>query len=311
MPTPRPTEPGDLPALSELYAEGFGRPWSLAEWEWKYRRLPGEARSLVVEDAGGVLRAHVGALALPARWSGGEGLLWQLTDFVGRGAGLHPPLVRAGRRLLADLPRDGDLPWIFGFPSHRHLALGERVFGYRPLAPVEWWQAELPPASGPVAPLLTGDSPGPGAEAAWGACGGLGVRRTAAFLSWRYTARPERYYRFYTPLGSGSQAAAASPGAFAVTAFAGPVATLAELWLPPGSDGEGFLRAVAADLRELGLESWRAWPAPGQEGLLGGLGLRPSGERVPRGCRGRDGGATATAALAASLYHPPGDYDLV
>jgi hypothetical protein len=311
VPTPRPTEPGDLPALSELYAEGFGRPWSLAEWEWKYRRLPGEARSFVVEDAEGRLCAHVGALALPARWRGGEGLLWQLTDFVGRGAGLHPPLVRAGRRLLADLPRDADLPWIFGFPSYRHLALGERVFGYRPLAPAEWWQAALPPAGGgTVAPLLTGDSPGPGAEAAWEACGGLGVRRTAAFLSWRYTARPERYYRFYAPVSSGSRADA-SLSAFAVAAFAGPVATLAELWLPRGTDGEGFLRAVAADLRELGLERWRAWPAPGQEGLLGGLGLRPSGELVPRGCRGREGGGEATAALAASLYHPPGDYDLV
>ena len=306
MSTPRPTAPGDLPALSDLYAEGFGRSWSPEEWEWKYRRLPGEARSVVVEDAEGLLRAHVGALALPARWTGGEGVLWQLTDFVARGAGLHPPLVRAGRALLADLPRIGDLPWIFGFPSARHLSLGERVFGYHPLAPAEWWAGELPAplAAGDATALEIGDAPGPGAEAAWEACGGLGVRRSAAFLSWRYHARPERYYRFYAPAGD-------SAGALAVAAFAGPLVTLAELWLPPGTDGEAFLRAVASDLRATGLHRWRAWPAPGQERALGALGLRPSGETVPRGCRGPAGAGPETVGYAASLYHPPGDWDLV
>jgi hypothetical protein len=305
VPSIRPTAPGDLPALSELYAEGFGRPWSLDEWEWKYRRLPGEARSLVAVGAAGGLLAHVGALALPARWRGGEGPLWQLTDFVGRAGGLLPPLVRAGRELLADLPRAGDLPWIFGFPSERHLALGERAFAYHRLPPVEWWEGELPrPPAGDVALLATGDAPGSGAEAAWEACGGLGVRRSAAFLSWRYHARPERYYRFYAP-------ADAPAGGLAVAAFAGRAAALAELWLPSASEGDGaaFLRAVAADLRAAGLVRWRAWPSPPQQAALRALGMRPGGELVPRGCRGRAAGETV--ALAASLYHPPGDYDLV
>src|SRR5262249_48661352 len=114
----RPTRDGDLPALSGFLSRRFGRPFPVAEWEWKYLRLPGEARSHVAL-AGGEIVAHAGALCLPARWRGGEGGIWQLADFAGetgRG-GLRPPLVTLGRGLLADLPRAGDAPWIFGFPS--------------------------------------------------------------------------------------------------------------------------------------------------------------------------------------------------
>jgi hypothetical protein len=156
-----------------------------------------------------------------------------------------------------------------------------------------------------VVRLAVGDAPGSGAEAAWEACGGLGVRRTPGFLSWRYTARPHRYYRFYAP-------AHAPEEGLAVAAFHGDQAALAELWLPPGSGGEPFLRAVAGDLRAAGIGRWRAWPAPGDAPLLRELGMRPAGEWVPRGCRGAVGGpGSETVARAASLYHPPGDYDLV
>jgi len=62
----RATEPADLPALSALFEHGFGHPLSLAAWEWKYRHLPGEGRSLVAVAAG-ELAAHCGAVKLPAR----------------------------------------------------------------------------------------------------------------------------------------------------------------------------------------------------------------------------------------------------
>jgi len=298
----RPTTHSDLPGLSALYAEGFGRELTAEEWEWKYRRLPGEARSVVAVADGEVL-AHAGAYALAARWRGGEGPAWQLADFVGRPRGLRPPLVVAGRALLADLPRSGDLPAIFGFPSVRHLELGERVFGYRWLSPIVPWEGPIPTVvAGEVEPS---DVAGDWAEAVWEACSVAGVRRTAAFLNWRYCARPERYYRVYRLRAGGRDG-------LAVAAFVGTAAWLAELWLPPGADWSAPLLGVAADLRASGLTSWRAWPQPAGVQELQRLGMAPLDEAVPCGCRGRrsDDGAEVVA-LARSLYYSMGDHDMV
>jgi hypothetical protein len=350
----RPTTPADLPALSALFADRFGHGLTPEEWHWKYRQIPGEGRSLVaVEPGTGTVLAHAGALALPARWPGGEGPIWQLVDFAGttRHRGLRAALVDLGRTLLADLPRPGDAPWIFGFPSERHFRLGERVFGYRPLTEIEPLAGELspsppwppsptrtPPArergeeekeevsgfsgravvplsreggvrvgegSGVRARLETGDLFGDWAEAIWERCGGLGVRRSAAFLNWRYYARPQRYYRFYRMFSEGT-----GEEAFVVFAFVGEEAQAAEAWLPASGQWLDALLAVAADLRASGLRSWRFWPGL-DPGLAAALGLRPTGERQFVGCRGRSSGGPDPAAAAVGFPYSMGDYDLV
>jgi hypothetical protein len=300
----RPTAPEDLPALADFFAGRFGHAWTPEEWTWKYRALPGEARSLLAVGEDGEILAHAGALCLPARlMNGRDAGIWQLVDFAGtpRRRGLRPALVELGRQLLAGLPRDGDAPWIFGFPSERHFRLGERVFGYRPLTVVEELTGLIPedflaPAGAEIA---AGDSCGPWAEAAWEACGIASVRRSAAFLNWRYYARPHRYYRFYRMISEDSEA-------LAVFAFVGDEAWAAELWLPPGAEWYPALLAVAADLRAAGLRRWRFWPA----GSLARLGLAPSGVRRVIGCRGRPDGEDPAAAAAGFLY-AMGDYDLV
>jgi hypothetical protein len=305
----RPTAPEDLPALAGFFADRFGRAWTPEEWTWKYRTLPGEARSLLAVGEDGEILAHAGALCLPARLpvlpglpGGRDAGLWQLVDFAGtpRRRGLRPALVELGRRLLAGLPRDGDAPWIFGFPSERHFRLGERVFGYRPLAVVEELTGPIPesPVPGGVE-IAAGDSCGPWAEAVWEACGVSSVRRSASFLNWRYYARPHRYYRFYRMISEGAEG-------LAVFAFVGDEAWAAELWLPPGAEWYPALLAVAADLRAAGLHRWRFWPADS----LARLGLAPSGERRFIGCRGRPGGEDPAVAAAGFLY-AMGDYDLV
>jgi hypothetical protein len=307
----RATAPADLPALAELFLRSFGHPLSAAEWEWKYRRLPGEGRSAVAVDGGGRVLAHAGALRLEARWSGGEGGIWQLADFAGSpgGHGLRPPLVELGRWLLADLPGAGEAPWIFGFPSRRHFRLGQRVFGYLPLARWRELAGELTPvaeaarAAGtdrlPAAPT---DRPWKGAESVWEACGVQGVRRSEAFLAWRYWSRPDRYYRFYRLSGGGAEG-------LAVFAFVGAEARAAELWLPPGGHWRGALGAVAADLHRSGLRRWRFWPpAGGGEEALRDLGLAP-GEEVFAGCRGAVGAPDPRPA-AAGFHYAMGDYDV-
>ena len=309
----RATAPEDLPALTGFFAERFGRPWTPEEWTWKYGTFPGEARSwlaVLAEDDGEIL-AHAGALRLPARWRGAETGVWTLVDWAGTSRrGLRPPLVDLGRRLLADLPRAGDAPWIFGFPSERHFRLGERVFGYKPLADFMELAGDIP--EGTAMALRSGDSCGDWAEAVWEACGVDGVRRSAAFLNWRYYARPHRYYRFYRLESRGIEG-------LAVFAFVGEEAWAAELWLPVGEEWEWYpyLLAVAADLRAAGLRRWRFWPPPpglGLEEVLARLGLRPTAERRFIGCRGGTGGtdpANDPIESARGFYYAMGDYDLV
>ncbi len=291
----RPTGPEDLPALAAFFTERFGHVWTPADWAWKYRAFPGEARSWLALDRGEIL-AHAGALRLAVRWRGRETGIWALVDWAGISRrGLRPPLVDLGRLLLADLPRAEDAPWIFGFPSERHFRLGERVFGYKPLADFTELAGDIPAGTGP--PLDTADSAGDWAEAVWEACGVEGVRRSAAFLNWRYHARPGRYYRFYRLASKGA-------GGLAVFAFVGEEAWGAELWLPPGGEWYSSLLAVAADLRAAGLRRWRFWPPPpglALEGTLARLGLQAAGERRFIGCRGE---------AARGFYYAMGDYDL-
>jgi hypothetical protein len=295
--------------LVAFLSDRFGRVWTREEWEWKYRSLPGEARSLVAIGAAGSVLAHAGALCLPAQWRGRTAGIWQLVDFAGtsRRPGLRPAVVELGRTLLADLPRAGDLPWIFGFPSARHFRLGERTFGYRPLAELAELGGAIPGEPAPRGIRVeVGDSCDDGAGAVWEACEVAGVRRSAAFLNWRYHARPHRYYRFYRLASGGGEG-------LAVFAFVAEEAWAAELWLPAGDDWRPSLLAVAADLRASGLTRWRFWPPSAglrTGGLLASLGLRPTGERRFIGCRGRSAEEDPAAAAAGFVY-AMGDWDLV
>lgn len=326
----RDTAPDDLPSLAGLFEDRFGHPITPEEWHWKYARLPGEARSRVAVDATGRIVAHAGALGLAASLDpagGPDRTIWQLTDWAGSAAagGLRPPLVELGQDLLADLPRAGDAPWIFGFPSERHFRLGRHVFGYRPLPAIMPLGGRLSDAVGPAAAALAGaveasDHAGAWSERAWAACGIPSVRRSAAFLNWRYHARPGRYYRVYRIRPAGP------PGGIdglAVFAFVAALARGAELWLPvvPGGGNDGAearqrwragLMAVARDLAAAGLERWELWPPPGADlgPLLEELGLAGTGEAVFMGCRGRRGSEGGPSPADPRFHYSMGDYDL-
>lgn len=233
--------------------------------------------------------------------------MWSLVDFVGRreGSGLRPPLVVAGRRLLADLPRPGDVPWNYGFPSRRHFELGQRVFGYQPVRELRRWSGPLTRGRLDRQQVEAVEVCGPWVEAVWEACGAYGIRRSAEYLNWRYWARPERYYRSY-------RLHAGELEGLVVAAFVGRDAWLAELWLPPGASWGRCLESVAEDLRQSGMERWCAWPPPpalGGEELLGSLGMEPEAETVILGCRGRKGARVADEV--AQMTFTMGDHDIV
>ncbi len=329
------TQERDLAGVDELFAKGFGHGLSRAAWEWKYRAIPGEARSAVAVAEDGRVLAHAGAIGLPARWrgsrdSGGRGdLLWQTVDFVAtpRGGGLRPPVVPLMQWIIEDLPRPGDTPWIIGFPNPRNRRLTERILRSGRLGGIRRWVGELAavePAQreeGGEVWIESGDScsieapgggssdggaedldPGGWAERVWRACGVHGVRRDAAFLNWRYHARPERYYRFYRLSASGVDG-------LVVVAFCGTEAAVTELWLPPGGAWTGGLAAIAADLRAAGLARWQFWMAPPGTGWLEGLGLVEA-EEIHLAYRGRVGQDLAElTGPAQDFYYGMGDFD--
>ena len=303
----RPTRAADLPSLSRLFDARFGHPLTAEEWTWKYQQLPGEGRSVVAVDGAGVVVAHAGALSLPARWGGGTAAIWQLTDFVGtpRSRGLRPPLVELGRLLLDDLPRAGEAPWIYGFPSERHFRLGQRVFGYVPLTRIQEWSGEVgavPRGQQAAVELSVSDSTTVGVPELGGIGESCGVLRTREFLNWRYWARPARYYRFY-------RAELPSGEALLVFSFVGTEARAAEVWLPRGEGTEALLSAVACDLSESGISSWSFWESPNLTAVdLTRLGLAPHVD-VFVGVRGRRDLPPPLAEARAFCYRM-GDYDL-
>ena len=141
-------------------------------------------------------------------------------------------------------------------------------------------------------------------SALWESLRLTGVRRSQAFLDWRYYARPGRYYRFYRLRRRGAEG-------FAVFGYAGEEASAAELWLPEGEGGADLLAATAADLRGLGMRSWTFWPPDARHAaLVERVGARAADESVFAGCRGRLGEAHPET-LAGDFTLAMGDYDLV
>ena len=298
---------GDVAGLAALYRAAFGYEPPEGFWSWKYGAVPGESRQRIALS-GGVVVAHAGALGLPARWAHGDGIAWQLVDFMGStaGGGLRSAMVDAGRDLLADLPRAGDVPFVFGFPSSRHFRLGARAFGYRPWREIPIYRGALPAEEstpGDVEVEVT-EQAGAWSSTVWERLRLTGVCRSQAFLDWRYYARPGRYYRFYRLRRRDTEG-------FAVFGYAGEEASAAELWLPEGGDGADLLAAAAADLRGLGMRNWAFWPPDAlHAALVERVGARAAGETVFAGCRGRPGEAHPET-LAGDFTLAMGDYDLV
>ncbi|MEM7048246.1 MAG: hypothetical protein AAF604_01245 [Acidobacteriota bacterium] len=302
----RDTGEAELAGLDALFRDRFGHPFDAESWDWKYRRTPGSAISRVAVDEAGEVLAHAGALAFPAHWRGGSGLLWSVVDIAGRtgkGQGLRPPMLDLLGGILDELPHSGDFPWVTGFPNRRHYQLGRRAFDYVAVATkVPLW-GELPTAPPRQAGAEPQDTCPPEAEAIWTACDLGGVVRSGTFLNWRYYARPSRYYRFYR-LSSGSLMG------LAVFAFVGPEAWAAELWLPAGGDWYDALLAVAGDLRRAGIERWRFWPSADavQQRVLERLSLRKVPKEETLVCWQ---GPVDRALSDFGLYFSMGDHDAV
>ena len=234
---------------------------------------------------------------------GGSGDLAALTG-LGRhdpARGLWPPLVRARPLLLADLPREGDAPWIFGFPSERHFRLGERFSATGRSRPSRSSPARSRDAGARGRrDLKTGDSAATGPRRRGRPAGSTGSAAPPPSSTGAISAS--------SPLLPLLPARPAPVEGFAVFAFVGEEAWAAELWLPPGGEWYPSLLAVAADLRAAGLRRWRFWPPPPGTGWTAfsppwGAGRGSAGSSAAAGA---PSGADDPVAAAAGFFYAMG-----
>ena len=257
----RPTAPADLPALADFFADRFGHPSTPEEWAWKYRSLPGEARSLLAVDAGGVPRSHprprrralpAGPLAGAASW--GSGSSWT-GPAPPAGAACGRPWSSSAAGSWPTSRATATPPGSSAFPASATSgsASGSSATG-------RWRSSRSSPVPCPRLPApaggdRAGDSCGDWAAAAWEACGVAGSAGRPPSSTGATTPGPGATTGSTGSLPRGSRG-------FAVFAFVGDEAWGAELWLPPGGEWYPPLLAVAADLRAAGLRRWRFWPPP-------------------------------------------------
>lgn len=113
-------EPGDEHGICRLFGEVFGKPMSLEQWRWKYRRSPfGEALNLVALNSEGEIIGHYGCQPLPFQCRGIAYKAGQLTDGMlkkeYRGKGLFLELCR---KLFQACDETG-FRLLFVFPTER------------------------------------------------------------------------------------------------------------------------------------------------------------------------------------------------
>jgi len=225
----------------------FGEARPPEVWRQIYRDSPdGSVGVICLNDANAVV-GHYGATLHRVAGMGRDGAVFgQLRDVF-----THPAVRGAGTgrsSLFARMGQDfhgrfggRDIDVLFGFGSDRHVRLGARLLGYRRLAGLEAWAREVPPPGHVAAARLGALVPvarfSEEVDALWAqrpAILAMAVPRTAAFLNWRFTPRPNRsYHGFrYDSFLAGGMAGYAIVAQDADARQAGAEARLADFRLP-------------------------------------------------------------------------------
>lgn len=209
----------DILRACELFQQVFGHAVDVNAWRWKYQHGPRIAGFNIVARApdGSQLLGHVGASAFHGRWGGQNVVMVQVADVM-----VHPQ-ARSGhqpanlyRRLMSTLQAEvhrvlGDQPTVlYGFPGERPSKLGQRVGLYRSLyfcaehslpgsssarsgwswrlrghqvQQVPWSQADTWVTALAQQPQHAYTQPV--------------IRKTTAYLLWRYATNPHHSYQLW------------------------------------------------------------------------------------------------------------------
>lgn len=211
------------------------------------------------------------------RLDGDERLLYSVGDVAtdpavrGLGRGVYRDMARAFYEAVGAR----GVPFCFGFPNARALAISHRLVGSRTLFPIR--EVAVPVEAFPAAPAgaFAGDAAGPDLEALWERARraiGQGAVRDRLRVNWRFHARPTRYYRMvWIGALNGAPSGASEPGpsvrGWAVLSVVGDRALVADFLAEGESDWSGVLpdlfAAAAHEARRLGARRLVFWETPG------------------------------------------------
>jgi hypothetical protein len=268
----------DAPGIRALFARVFSKELPAEEWEWKYARNPDGWLGVVALADGRIVGNYSGCGTL-FRLGGSERLAYAIGDVA------TDPAVRqlGGRRgvfaemtaaFYAEVERRG-LPFCFGFPNDRALAVSHRFAGTESLRPVVERRVPCAAFEEPPAGFSAGDAAPETFDALWVAASRTlpaAAVRDRGRVNWRFHARPTRYYRMVWREVSGAMTC------WAALSVLGEEAVVAE-YLGAAADGSDLpilfagAAAEAARLGALRLVFWETEGGPGAAAVRALAGL--------------------------------------
>ncbi|MEP6767382.1 MAG: GNAT family N-acetyltransferase [Acidobacteriota bacterium] len=299
----------DAPGIRRLFTRTFGAELSEAEWLWKFEHDPDGWYGVVAEEHGEIVGNYAG-WGMRFRLDGQETLLYSVGDVAtDPGArGLGRAVYRAMAGAFYETVRARGVPFCFGFPNARALAISHRLIGSRTLFPIR--EVRVAVSAFPPRPAGTGagDFAGEAFDPLWDTARAeipSGAVRDRARANWRFHARPTRYYRMVW-IGS------APMTSWAALSVVGDRALVADWLCVSGGPGlPELLSAAAAEASTLGAREIVLWESPGGPGREAIS--RLPGERADAGfpliVRSFDD--EAASRFAATVHLVPALYDLI
>jgi hypothetical protein len=301
----------DAPGIRSLFCRVFEKEMPAEEWDWKYKRNPDGWLGTVAVMDGEIVGSYSGC-GMKFLLGDSERLAYAIGDVA-----THPKARQLGRKgvfremtelFYAEVGRRG-LPFCFGFPSDRHLAISHRFAGTESLRPIVEKRVPCESFPAPAPGFAFGDSVGDSFEALWRTARKslpAAAVRDRLRANWRFHARPTRYYRMLWRESGGAVASWAVLSVVGENAIVGDYLGLAA----GGGDLPELFAAAAAEAARLGARRLVFWETPGGPGAPAIAAL--PGESAPAGfalvARVFDAQA---ARLFASGHLTPALYDVV
>jgi hypothetical protein len=261
----RRAEPADVAGILDLFGRVFGRAMTPAEWRWKYAENPDGGLQIVAEAQGRIV-GHYGQWPMAA-WIGGRrrvvaALGDVMTDPAFRTAGgRHNVFCGMGEEMFSRLRRDG-IPFGFGFPSPRALAVGRRLLGYREHFPVREISFPVPARASVLPEAGRPRESDRSFDELWKACrpslASACLERDSIRANWRFRSRPDREYRVV-------RAGEGASGEWAVLSRVGESALVMDYLLHPARPDRfsRLFESLLAEAAAMGARRLVFWEPPG------------------------------------------------
>lgn len=258
----------DAPGIRRLFARTFGVEQTPEEWLWKYAHNPDGWYGIVAERGGEIVGNYAG-WGLRFVLDGMETVLYAVGDVATdpSARGLGQAAYRAMSGAFFESVDARGVPFCFGFPNARALAISNRLVGTRTRFAVQEVRVPIEafPAVSPETEIAAGDTVGEAFDPLWkNARAGLsqGAVRDRLRANWRFHARPTRYYQM---LSTGTAGASRSWAALSVVGERALVADFLDA-SPDGRDLPELFAAAAAEAGRMGARHLVFWSSPGGPG---------------------------------------------